>query len=70
MSVAVENLATGARGVDVLPIDDLIRHEFGEGCPCGPKVELHHDQDGADVWIHVHASLDGREVREHAKAHA
>ncbi len=68
LSVAVENVATGSQGVDVVPLDDLITHELGEGCACGPRVELHHAEDGSDVWLHVHASLDGREARERVKS--
>lgn len=67
LSVMVET-ESGARGVDVVPLDDLIVHELGDRCVCGPSVELQRDEDGADWWIHVHASLDGREAQEHADA--
>lgn len=46
--------------VDVLPVDDLLDHEPGAGCVCGPSVET---ALGARPLV-SHASLDGRELDE------
>jgi hypothetical protein len=54
--------------VDLIPLGDLIEHEQSAECACGPRVELHHDAAGADVWMNLHASLDGREHGARAKA--
>lgn len=48
--------------VHTYPENDLIEHVLeGDGCPCGPTVELVHNDDGPDGWLVVHNSLDGRE---------
>jgi hypothetical protein len=41
--------------VDVIPLDDLKEHVYGETCPCKPV-----DEEGA--WIHN--AFDGREKYE------
>jgi hypothetical protein len=43
---------------DVIPMNDLHGHTYGEGCSCGPR-----NQGG--IW--VHNSFDGREILERAK---
>jgi hypothetical protein len=49
----------------VFPLDDLIGHELaGTGCVCGTKVEPLVDATGAETWLIVHHSLDGREQQE------
>lgn len=51
-------------GAQVLPVDDLIEHDHDETsdtCVCGPRQE--HYPNGR---VDVHASLDGRELRERA----
>lgn len=47
----------------VVPTDDLIEHTDDPDCTCGPQPELVM-QDGGDVWIYTHHSLDGRELTE------
>lgn len=44
---------------DVMPRDDLIEHEQGPGCVCGPSPLYDYGR-----WIYVHHSLDGRELHE------
>lgn len=48
--------------VDVIPDKDLIVHEFGEKCVCGPKMKM--DVMGLDdptLWtMFGHSALDGR----------
>lgn len=48
--------------VHVVPRGDLIAHEAID-CPCGPTPELQQTEHG-DRWIHVHHSLDGRELAD------
>ena len=49
----------------VVPTGDLIEHqEYGDGCVCGPQVVPVPREDGSFGWLYVHASLDGRELRE------
>ena len=51
--------------VHVYPLGDLIEHETeGDDCVCGPTVERVERDDGADGWVVVHHSLDGREAHE------
>lgn len=50
--------------VHVVPVDDLIDHPLTDDCPCGPRVEPVERDDGTIGWLHVHASLDGREQSE------
>lgn len=50
---------------DVIPTGDLIAHEPGEDCICGPAALTARADDGAHLgFIHVHHSLDGREQHE------
>jgi len=46
----------------VHPLDDIIRHEVTEDCPCGPTLNPVHRDDGSYGWLYVHHSLDGREL--------
>lgn len=52
--------------VHVAPQADVVAHELDEGgCVCGPDQQLCRNQDdGPDVWMYVHHSLDGREASE------
>lgn len=51
----------------VYPLNDLIEHELeGDDCVCGPSPNRVVRDDGADAWVIVHHSLDGREAREDA----
>lgn len=51
--------------VHTYPVGDLIEHDTDGGdCPCGPSVEAVFDEDGANGWLVVHHSLDGREKYE------
>jgi len=43
----------------VVPIGDVIEHELGDDCPCGPRVEF---VTGGSVVVHY--SLDNREAAE------
>lgn len=53
--------------VHVAPLDDLIGHEFEAGtCVCVPAAECRTQDDGPDVWLYTHHSLDGREATEGA----
>lgn len=53
--------------VHVSPLNDLVEHEFdGAECACGPDAECHTQEDGPDVWLYTHHSLDGREATEGA----
>ena len=54
--------------VHVLPLDDLIEHERGDGCPCGPEAQPVKRDDGSVGWLLVHHSLDGREKHEREAA--
>jgi hypothetical protein len=52
--------------VDVMPDNDLVVHEFGEACICGPEVE-YRDPGTGDYYhapMYSHHSLDRREERE------
>ena len=53
-----------ADSVHVLPADDLVEHELGPRCACGPRDEPVVRQDGSIGWVTVHHSLDGRERNE------
>jgi hypothetical protein len=50
--------------VHVRPLDDLIGHVLSDDCPCRPRTEPVQRDDGGIGWLHVHHSLDGRELRE------
>lgn len=46
--------------IHIIPHNDLIEHTESEDCVCGPQTtDL---SDGQ--WLHTHASLDGREIKE------
>ncbi len=47
------------------PLNDLIAHEPGETCVCGPLVKPVPIDDGSIEWHVTHHSLDGREARSH-----
>jgi hypothetical protein len=49
--------------VHVMPLDDLMPHEF-EDCACGPVDEPCPRKDGSMGWLITHNSLDGREKDE------
>ena len=49
----------------VYPVGDLIKHDTsGEDCVCGSEIIPVKLEDGSITWMIVHASLDGRELRE------
>lgn len=48
----------------VTPVDDLVEHEAREDCVCGPTTEPVVRGDGSIGWLHVHHSIDGRELAE------
>ena len=48
----------------VIPVNDLIEHERSDDCPCGVRTEPVPREDGSFGWLHVHSSLDGRELTE------
>lgn len=52
--------------IDVTPRGDLIEHESGPDCACGPDELTARLADSGLVIdrIHVHHSLDGREQFE------
>jgi len=50
--------------VHVVPCADLVHHELGESCVCGPTPELVHRDLGPEGWMYTHHSLDGREATE------
>jgi hypothetical protein len=54
--------------VHVYPTGDHIEHVISEteDCPCGPRTEAIKRNDGSVGWLHVHHSLDGRELKEQA----
>lgn len=51
--------------VNVLPIEDVVRHDEDDGCICGPDVQ-YVDVDGTAFRVPMitHHSLDGRELIE------
>lgn len=51
--------------VHVSPRNDLIEHDTEtESCVCGPDSRPAEQEDGSILWILVHHSLDGREMKE------
>ena len=48
----------------VVPLDDLIVHDFSENCPCGPRPRRIPRDGRPDAWTYTHHSLDGREFNE------
>lgn len=56
------DLLTGEQ--DLMPLRDLVAHEHGDDCLCGPEtIPVQHD-DGTIRWTYKHHSLDGRERKE------
>lgn len=53
----------------VVPINDLVEHELTDYCSCGPRTKPVPRDDGSIGWIHVHHSLDGRELTEQDGTH-
>ncbi len=49
--------------VDAMPVDDLIAHEWGKGCVCGPGISTRF-KDGVLGVMFMHYSLDNREAAE------
>jgi hypothetical protein len=50
----------------VMPDNDIVEHQATDTCVCGPTAELVKHDDSTDAgWLHVHHSLDGREMAEH-----
>lgn len=49
------------------PLMDLVTHTAEDDCVCGPRTELHQEDDH-DLWLVMHHSLDARETREHQRA--
>ena len=52
--------------IHIYPRKDLVDHTIAQHdtCICIPRVERVENTQ-RDVWIHTHASLDGRERHEH-----
>jgi hypothetical protein len=50
----------------IIPVDDLIEHEAGGGCPCGPRLKTVTSHDGSVGHVVKHHPLDGRVKREYA----
>ncbi len=48
----------------VVPVGDLVEHETGDDCVCGPTAEPVEREDGSMGYVGVHHSLDGRERHE------
>ncbi|MEV0069364.1 MULTISPECIES: hypothetical protein [unclassified Amycolatopsis] len=48
-------------GLHLVPIEDVVWHDFCDDCLCGPKSELHHAKaDGSDIWYVIHQAMDER----------
>ncbi|MFF4596346.1 hypothetical protein [Amycolatopsis sp. NPDC001319] len=55
------NVWTDDAVVHLVPIEDIVWHEFSDSCVCGPDSEPHRPQAaGPDVWYVIHHALDGR----------
>ena len=56
----------GADHVHVMPINDLVEHEWDDNgdCPCGPEVQPVERDDGSIGWVYIHSALDGRDLGE------
>lgn len=53
-------IATGPDEAHIIPANDLIEHTESDECVCGPApTDL-----GDGQRMYMHASLDGRELRE------
>lgn len=50
--------------VHVTPNTDLIEHDTSpdSDCICGPTLEAVKCADGSVGWLHIHHSLDAREL--------
>jgi hypothetical protein len=48
----------------VVPLGDAVEHTSDDDCACGPTAMPIKRDDGSIVWLMVHHSLDGRELRE------
>jgi hypothetical protein len=55
-------------GSQVVPVDDVIEHELGPDCVCGPEIEHIRPEDATcsrpGGYMTTHHSLDGREANE------
>ncbi len=60
----VEDSSVPPNTVHVVPHDDITAHTMTDDCVCGPTVERVDSADGGDGWLHIHHSLDGRELTE------
>lgn len=49
------------REINIVPLGDLVSHEPGEACVCGPSRSPLDFEADDDVWRVLHRSLDGRE---------
>lgn len=47
----------GEEQLHITPEGDLVEHEQGESCVCGPYAE----HLGGKDWLYAHWALDGRE---------
>lgn len=56
----------GADYVHIMPINDLVEHEWDDdgNCPCGPEVQPVKREDGSIGWCYIHSALDGRDLDE------
>ena len=54
--------------INVIPLDDTMRHKPNAACACCPRVDYWDPVDG-QMWteypIIVHNAQDGREIFEH-----
>lgn len=50
--------------IHILPVNDLVDHDSDAECVCGPTAEPVERDDGTIGWLHIHHSLDGRELTE------
>ena len=51
--------------IDVIPLGDVVDHDtVTDDCVCIPRMELIKRANGADGWLVVHSSLDGREASD------
>lgn len=55
----------GTRNQHVYPFNDVALHDCDVRCVCGPRWQAVWDPKlSSVVWMWVHASFDGRELRE------
>jgi hypothetical protein len=50
--------------IDLIPTADVMEHQTGPGCICGPHVVLFERRNGSIGHYYMHHSLDGREHDE------